>query len=155
CRGLSSTMASTPGADIVRCRIQPSRPSTAGIRRTAEANNEQPRRNSGIHPQKPAATGPCASRRSALRRQPAGTAACRIQSESAPHGRDLFRSAGLGDPLAPVRAKIADAKVVCSTVQEIGGNRDITGVSNPQDLADVDFAIVRASFGVAETGSIL
>ena len=31
----------------------------------------------------------------------------------------------------------------------------MTGVSNPQDLADVDFAIVRASFGVAETGSIL
>ena len=62
---------------------------------------------------------------------------------------------GSGDPLAPVRAKIADAKVVCSTVQEIGGNRDMTGVSNPQDLADVDFAIVRASFGVAETGSIL
>jgi L-lactate dehydrogenase complex protein LldG len=62
---------------------------------------------------------------------------------------------GSGDPLAPVRAKIADAKVVCSTVQEIGGNRDMTGVSNPQDLADVDFAIVRATFGVAETGSIL
>jgi len=62
---------------------------------------------------------------------------------------------GSGDPLAPVRAKIADAKVVCSTVQEIGGNRDVTGVSNPQDLADVDFAIVRASFGVGETGSIL
>ena len=62
---------------------------------------------------------------------------------------------GSGDPLAPVRAKIADAKVVCSTVPEIGGNRDIAGVGNPQDLADVDFAIVRASFGVAETGSIL
>ena len=62
---------------------------------------------------------------------------------------------GSGDPLTPVRAKIADAKVVCSAVPEIGGNRDIAGVSNPQDLADVDFAIVRASFGVAETGSIL
>jgi L-lactate dehydrogenase complex protein LldG len=60
-----------------------------------------------------------------------------------------------GDPLAPVRAKIADAKVVCSTVPEIAGNRDIVGVSKPQELADVDFAIVRASFGVAETGSVL
>ena len=60
-----------------------------------------------------------------------------------------------GDPLAPVRAKIADTKVVCSTVPEIAGNRDIVSVSKPQDLADVDFAIVRASFGIAETGSVL
>ena len=60
-----------------------------------------------------------------------------------------------GDPLAPVREKIAGAKIVCSTVPEVAGNRDIAGVSVPQDLADVDFAIVRASFGVAETGSVL
>jgi L-lactate dehydrogenase complex protein LldG len=60
-----------------------------------------------------------------------------------------------GDLLEPVRAKIADVKIVCSTVPEIAGNRDIAGVGAPQDLADVDFAIVRASFGVAETGSVL
>jgi L-lactate dehydrogenase complex protein LldG len=60
-----------------------------------------------------------------------------------------------GDPFAPVRLKIADAKVVCSTVPEIGGNRNIADVRAPQDLADVDFAIVRASFAVAETGSVL
>ena len=59
------------------------------------------------------------------------------------------------DTLAPIRAKIADAKVVCSTVPEIAGNRDITGVGAPRELADVDFAIVRASFAVAETGSVL
>jgi len=60
-----------------------------------------------------------------------------------------------GDLLEPVREKIAGAKIVCSTVPEIAGNRDIAGVSTPQDLADVDFAIVRASFAVAETGSVL
>ena len=60
-----------------------------------------------------------------------------------------------GDMLAPVRAEITGAKVVCSTVPEIVGNRDIASVSKPQDLADVDFAIVRASFAVAETGSVL
>jgi L-lactate dehydrogenase complex protein LldG len=60
-----------------------------------------------------------------------------------------------GDVLAPLRAKIADAKVVCSTVPEITGNRDIAAVGGPQDLADVDFAIARASFAVAETGSVL
>ena len=60
-----------------------------------------------------------------------------------------------GDILAPVREKIAGAKVVCSTVPEIAGNREIAGIGVPQDLADVDFAIVRASFAVAETGSVL
>jgi len=60
-----------------------------------------------------------------------------------------------GDPLAPLRAKIADAKIVCSTVPEIAGNRDIASLGKPRDLADVDFAIVRALFGVAETGSVL
>jgi L-lactate dehydrogenase complex protein LldG len=60
-----------------------------------------------------------------------------------------------GDPLQPVREKISGAKVVCSTVSEIAGNRDIAAVERPQDLADVDVAIARASFGVAETGSVL
>jgi len=60
-----------------------------------------------------------------------------------------------GDALAPVREKIANAKVVCSTVPEIAGNRDITRIGAPQELADVDFAIVGASFAVAETGSVL
>jgi L-lactate dehydrogenase complex protein LldG len=60
-----------------------------------------------------------------------------------------------GDMLAPVRAKIADAKVVCSIVPEIAGNRDIASVGATQDLADVDFAVVRATFAVAETGSVL
>ncbi len=60
-----------------------------------------------------------------------------------------------GDVVAPIREKIANAKVVCSTVPEIAGNRDIARVGAPQDLADVDFAIVRAVFAVAETGSVL
>jgi L-lactate dehydrogenase complex protein LldG len=57
-----------------------------------------------------------------------------------------------GDVLAPVRAKIAGGTVVCSTVPEIAGNRDIAGVRTLQELTDVDFAIARAAFAVAETG---
>jgi L-lactate dehydrogenase complex protein LldG len=60
-----------------------------------------------------------------------------------------------GDILAPVRIRIADAKVVCSTVPEIVGNRDIAAVGASRNLADIDLAIVRASFAVAETGSVL
>ena len=61
----------------------------------------------------------------------------------------------VGNILAPVRAKIVGAKVVCSVVPEIAGNRDIDAIGTSWDLADVDFAIVRASFAVAETGSVL
>ncbi|MGA7383233.1 MAG: LUD domain-containing protein [Methylocella sp.] len=60
-----------------------------------------------------------------------------------------------GDILAPVRAKTAAAKIVCSMVPEIRGNQDIADLGALRDLTDVDFAIVRASFAVAETGSVL
>jgi len=70
-------------------------------------------------------------------------------------GGFLLEPGAVGDALAPVYAKIAGAKVICSTVPEIKGNRGIAEVHQPTDLADVDFAIVRASFAVAETGSIL
>ena len=60
-----------------------------------------------------------------------------------------------GDALAPVKTKIANAKVVCSLVPEIVGNRKVSEVKATQELADVDFAIVRAAFAVAETGSVL
>jgi hypothetical protein len=40
-----------------------------------------------------------------------------------------------GDVLAPIRTKIANAKVICSTVPEIAGNRDIAGIAVPQQLA--------------------
>ena len=70
-------------------------------------------------------------------------------------GGVLLESPASGDPLVPVREKIAGARVVCSTVPEIAGNRDVERVVRPQELGDVDFAIVRAAFGVAETGSVL
>jgi L-lactate dehydrogenase complex protein LldG len=60
-----------------------------------------------------------------------------------------------GDPLLPVLEKIATARMVCSTVPEIAGNRAIDAVLEPRALADVDIAIVRAVFAVAETGSVL
>ncbi len=60
-----------------------------------------------------------------------------------------------GDALMPVREKLTHAKVVCSAVPEFAGNRDIAAIGAPQELADVDFAIVRAAFAVAETGSVL
>ena len=59
---------------------------------------------------------------------------------------------------AEIRGKITslfpDAKVICSTVPEFEGTRTITSQSDPRELEDVDVGIVRAQFGVAETGSV-
>ena len=61
---------------------------------------------------------------------------------------------GASDPLAPARDKLKGAKVVCSNVPEIAGNKALSPDMEPTDLADVDFGVVRAAFGVAETGSV-
>ncbi|WP_375454665.1 lactate utilization protein C [uncultured Methylobacterium sp.] len=60
-----------------------------------------------------------------------------------------------GDPLAGVRERLDAAAVVASAVPDYTGNRDLAAVARPQDVDDVDVAVVRAVFGVAETGSVL
>jgi L-lactate dehydrogenase complex protein LldG len=55
---------------------------------------------------------------------------------------------------ALVRRLFPDAKVVCSATAEVAGNRPLSGVVKPADLDDVDVGVVRAAFGVAETGSV-
>ncbi len=59
-----------------------------------------------------------------------------------------------GDPLAPVRERILGSAVVVSRVPEVEGTRALTLDDEPASLQDVDVAIVRAAFGVAETGSV-
>jgi len=46
------------------------------------------------------------------------------------------------------------AKVVCSAVPEIAGTRHVGMVHDPHELADVDVGVVRAQFGVAESGAV-
>ncbi len=65
-----------------------------------------------------------------------------------------FLKPDAADPLAPVRAKLSGAKIVCSQVPEIAGNRPLDSDTQPIDLADVDYGVVRAAFAVAETGSV-
>jgi L-lactate dehydrogenase complex protein LldG len=55
---------------------------------------------------------------------------------------------------ALVRRLFPDARVVCSATPEVAGNRALAAVSRPAELDDVDVAVVRAVFGVAETGSV-
>lgn len=53
-----------------------------------------------------------------------------------------------------LKTTFPEAKVVCSATPELIGNQDLSKVSDPHELNDVDVAVVRARFGVAETGSI-
>ncbi|MET0217492.1 MAG: LUD domain-containing protein [Burkholderiales bacterium] len=55
---------------------------------------------------------------------------------------------------ALIREKFPDAKVICSATPEVAGNRAIDQVRDPAELDDVDVGVVRAGFGVAETGSV-
>lgn len=61
---------------------------------------------------------------------------------------------GDADPLQALKKKIKNANVICSMVPEIKGNRELNEQNLPKELDDIDYAIVRASFGVAETGSV-
>jgi len=53
-----------------------------------------------------------------------------------------------------VKSLFPDAKVICSATPEACGTRPLDQNATPASLADVDVAIVRAAFGVAETGSV-
>jgi len=60
-----------------------------------------------------------------------------------------------GDHLdAWVRSLFPGAAVICSTTPEMRGTRSIDSSADPTELADVDVGVVRAAFGVAETGSV-
>jgi L-lactate dehydrogenase complex protein LldG len=70
-------------------------------------------------------------------------------------GGRLCRSSEMSSPLAWIREQIPDAKIICSAVPEVPSDRAWSAVRKPQDLADVDVAVVRAVLGVAESGSVL
>ena len=53
-----------------------------------------------------------------------------------------------------IRARFPQASVICSAAPEVEGTRRVQAVREPGELADVDVGVVRAVFGVAETGSV-
>lgn len=70
-------------------------------------------------------------------------------------GRQVLDHAADVDPLTALRARLPTGGAVCSATPEITGNRPLAAVLHLRDLADVDVAVVRGAFGVAETGSVL
>ena len=69
-------------------------------------------------------------------------------------GGEAYDIATPAEAEAKLKALHPDAKVVCSAVPEILGTRRIETVKAPHELADVDVAVVRAEFGVAEGGAV-
>lgn len=66
-----------------------------------------------------------------------------------------FADAPSGETLEAMIARLfPSAKVVCSATPEVAGNRPIAEVHAPQQLDDVDVGVVRAAYGVIETGSV-
>ena len=51
-------------------------------------------------------------------------------------------------------ARFPQAQVICSATPEVTGTRSVSTVRHPAELDDVDVGVVRAVFGVAETGSV-
>jgi L-lactate dehydrogenase complex protein LldG len=60
-----------------------------------------------------------------------------------------------GDMPASIGVLLEHSHLVCSATSEIRGELDLATVVYPRALADVDHAVVRATCGVAETGSVL
>jgi L-lactate dehydrogenase complex protein LldG len=55
---------------------------------------------------------------------------------------------------ALIRSRFPHACVICSATPEVAGTLRVESVEQPRDLANVDVAVVRPAFAVAETGSI-
>jgi len=53
-----------------------------------------------------------------------------------------------------VRSLFPDARMICSATPEVEGNRALDLEAPPAALDDVDVGVVRAVYGVAETGSV-
>jgi L-lactate dehydrogenase complex protein LldG len=53
-----------------------------------------------------------------------------------------------------IRERFPQARVICSATPQVRGTRDVHTVGHPAELDDVDVGVVRAAFGIAETGSV-
>ncbi|WP_144109192.1 lactate utilization protein C [Paraburkholderia sp. BCC1886] len=53
-----------------------------------------------------------------------------------------------------IRERFGDAASVASATPEVAGTRELVADTVPASLQDVDVGVVRARFGVAETGSV-
>ena len=84
----------------------------------------------------------------------AGSALERFKAALVRMGGKLAAAPGDGDLDALIRQLFPDAKIVCSATPEVLGNLPLDRVKSPAELNAVDVGVVRAVYGVAETGSV-
>jgi L-lactate dehydrogenase complex protein LldG len=69
-------------------------------------------------------------------------------------GGTCVDAAAAADVSAMIRERFGDAASIASATAEVQGTRTLTADTEPASLQDVDVGVVRARFGVAETGSV-
>ncbi len=69
-------------------------------------------------------------------------------------GGSSERLGSKGEAQAKVKEMFPEAKVVCSVVPEVKGNRTIDGRTGSTSVADVEVFVVESSLGVAEAGAV-
>jgi L-lactate dehydrogenase complex protein LldG len=83
-----------------------------------------------------------------------GSALERFKAGVARMGGKVAEAPGDGAVEALIAKLFPAAKVICSATGEVAGNRRLDPTRPPAGLHDVDVGVVRAVFGVAETGSV-
>jgi L-lactate dehydrogenase complex protein LldG len=69
-------------------------------------------------------------------------------------GGKCLEAASIEDVLAIIRERFGADASICSATPEVPGTRPLAADTPPVSLQDVDVGVVRARFGVAETGSV-
>jgi L-lactate dehydrogenase complex protein LldG len=69
-------------------------------------------------------------------------------------GGTCVEAAAANDVSELIRERFGAAASIASAVQEVPGTRALTADTEPASLQDIDVGVVRARFGVAETGSV-
>lgn len=77
-----------------------------------------------------------------------------FQETLARMGGKIAPALGGSDLEGLVRGLFPEARVISSATPELRGTRSLDESTSPATLADVDVGVVRAAFGVAETGSV-
>jgi L-lactate dehydrogenase complex protein LldG len=83
-----------------------------------------------------------------------GDLRARFTATLAGMGGTCVEAASAVDVLALIHERFGADASVCSATPEVPGTRPLSADTPPASLQDVDVGVVRARFGVAETGSV-
>lgn len=85
---------------------------------------------------------------------PGGDLRARFTTALQAMGGTCVEVSSASDVNALIRERFGDAVSIASACAAVRGTRELTAQTEPASLQDVDVGVVRARFGVAETGSV-